>query len=181
MLNYSHNFDKHSILWPWGIWPSLIIGIVLIIFVQRSKRAYEVKAFWTVFVIGCLLAFLSPAMNGWDEWPHFFKVIAILDGKGLNAEDYNYQISESFYLLRDHRLDFLNCFSSVFRTKWSDVTVLSDRIVDVAAQVTYPSWGYLFCVIGVFLAKALNLSVGAIFFCGRIFNLLGFCVMGGLP
>lgn len=153
----------------------LAVGWGLIFFCEKSSLGFVEKTAFIAMVCGLLLIAVQPVMNGYDEPEHFFKVIASLDGKGLRYDEYNYEISNSFYLLRSLRG---NGWWVLGRTPWSQETTLADVLIDGRAQPTYPVWGYLFSMIGVGITRFLHAPLFLIYLAGKIMNLFGFVCLG---
>ena len=157
------------------ILPVLVAGWGLIFFVHRSSAEIAGKTACIVIVCGLLLIAVQPIFNGYDEREHFFKVIASLDGKGLRYGDYDYEISSSFFALRDMRG---SAWWVLGDTPWSTETAMASALLDGRAQPTYPVWGYLFSMIGVGITRFFHAPLYLIYLMGKIMNLVGFVCMG---
>lgn len=157
------------------ILPVLIVGWGLIFFCEKSSLGFVEKTACIAMVCGLLLIAVQPILNGYDEAEHFFKVIASLDGKGLRYHEYNYEISNSFFTLRNLRG---NVWWVLGNTPWSSETTMAQVLVDGRAQPTYPVWGYLFSMIGVGITRFLHAPLFLIYLMGKIINLIGFICLG---
>ena len=157
------------------ILPVLAVGWALIFFCEKSSLGFVEKTACIAIVCGLLLIAVQPIMNGYDKPEHFFKVVASLDGKGLRYSEYNYEISNSFYNLRNLRG---SGWWVLGNTPWSPETTMSEVLIDGRAQPTYPVWGYLFSMIGVGITRFFHAPLFLIYLTGKIMNLIGFVCMG---
>ena len=157
----------------------MVTGTVLTVcsaaamFAYLKTRKTEMIALALILFSGVLIAVFSPVMNGFDELSHFFKSVATLDGKMLDYESYNYEISDSYILLRDRQLETL-LFSDGFNAGWMKTGTYVEALYNGYAQPTYPFYGYIFCCMGLLIARLLHLSTGLCFLFGRLFNLFGY-------
>ncbi len=154
----------------------LFFGWGLIFLYQKSKLDFAYKTALIALGCGMLLIIVQPIMNGYDESQHLFKVIASLDGKGLIYSDYNYEISDSFFLLRGSHGN--GWWGESYRVSWSQNTTMANALIDGRAQPTYPVWGYLFSMLGVGITRFFNAPLFLIYLSGKITNLLGFIFLG---
>ena len=157
------------------ILPVLAVGWGLILFCEKSSLGFVEKTACIAIVCGLFLIAVQPIMNGYDEPEHFFKVIASLDGKGLRYYKYNYEISNSFYTLRNLRG---SGWWVLGNTPWSTETTMSQVLIDGRAQPTYPVWGYLFSMIGVGITRFFHAPLFLIYLMGKFMNLVGFVCLG---
>ena len=152
-----------------------VSGIVAM-FVYLKVKKTEVIAIAMIFFFGVLISISSPVLNGFDEQAHFFKSVATLDGKMLNFDSYNYGISDSYILLKEHQLE-TSIFNPSLSTGWLDSRTYVDALTNGYPTPTYPTYGYLFCCFGLLIARILHLSTGMCFLAGRLFNLIGYTAM----
>ena len=156
----------------------LLLFIMLGLFSMFRFRKAEHTTLYVVLLVtlfGIIVAILSPVLNGFDEQAHFFKTVAFLDGKMFRYESYNYRISESYVLLRDHFMD--RWYSPLFSEKWSQNRIFVEALENGYAQPTYPFYGYLFCAAGVWIARIIQLPAGMVFLAGRITNVIGYALL----
>ena len=140
----------------------LVVMLVLFNLFRFRKEPYtDLYVFLFVILFGILIAVLSPVLNGFDEQAHFFKTVATLDGKMFRYESYNYRVSESYVLLRDHFMD--RWYSPLFSGKWSQNTLFVEALENGYAQPTYPFYGYIFCAAGMGIARIIRLPIGMVF------------------
>lgn len=157
----------------WGFGTCALFGFRLL-----SKKHYALCALSVILGTGLFIAVFSPVINGFDEQSHLFKTIASLDGKMFDYESYNYEISDSYL---DFWYNVLNpWYSPIFRGTWKETTTFVQAADFGFAQPTYPVYGYLFCMLGFGIARALHLSAGICFAAGRITNLLGYAGLIGI-
>lgn len=156
----------------------LVMGWGLIFLCSKSSLDFAYKTACIALGCGLLLIAVQPIMNGYDESEHLFKVIASLDGKGLRYEDYNYEISDSFFTLRSLRGN--GWWGAASNIPWSDGTTYADALTYGRAQPTYPVWGYLFSIIGVGLTRLLHAPLFLSYLAGKVTNLIGFVCLGTL-
>lgn len=157
------------------ILPVLAVGWGLIFFCNKSSVGIAEKTACIAIVCGLLLIAVQPVLNGYDEPEHFFKVVASLDGKGLRYGDYDYEISSSFFILRNMRG---SAWWELGGTQWSAEKAMASALLDGRAQPTYPVWGYLFSMIGVGITRFFHAPLALIYLMGKIMNLIGFVCMG---
>lgn len=157
------------------ILPVLAVGWALIFVCKKNTLGFVEKTACIAIVCGLLLIAVQPIMNGYDEPEHFFKVVASLDGKGLRYSEYNYEISNSFYALRNLRG---NGWWVLGNIPWSSETTMSNAMIDGRAQPTYPVWGYFFSMIGVGISRLFHAPLFLIYLIGKIMNLIGFVCLG---
>ncbi len=153
----------------------LFVGVVVLFAFKKIKKI-ETVAILIIIVFGLFLVFFSPVMNGFDENAHFFKALATLDGKMFDYESYNYEISDSYFVLRDNYLGKW-WYTPEFQSGWLNSRTYVEALPNAFAQPTYPFYGYLFCCLGIAIGRILHLSTGLIYELGRVFNLFGYAAL----
>lgn len=153
----------------------LVIGWGLLFFCRKASLGFAGKTACITLICGLLLIMVQPVLNGYDESEHLFKVIASLDGKGLRYSDYNYEMSNSFFTLREMRG---SAWWELGNAPWSAETTMTEVLIDGRAQPTYPVWGYLFSMAGVGITRLFHAPLSLIYLMGKVMNLVGFVFLG---
>lgn len=142
----------------------LIAGIFLILYGFKNKDSIHKVSFVVVMVIGLLITFLAPAFSLHDEAIHLNRVTNILDGfiypqpSPGNAYPtfFNYIV---FHMKELYFAGNLGINNLLLNNSYALAPISQAPSLVIHGITVTPFYTYIPSVLGVFIAKSLNLSV----------------------
>jgi uncharacterized membrane protein len=150
-----------------------ILGLISIIYYYKNTKSLDKVAFLIIIIFGVLCLFTTPINDVCDEQEHFVRSEILSEGiilpeyvKIPGTDVFGYKTIRSISILAE------NAGVNVFNTDVDDEKINYTTDYQGSAFTQNPFYGYLPQVIGIFIAKLLDLNMIWMLWLGRFFNLL---------
>lgn len=175
VLSVSMAFFKKSFDFPIKIF--LLLGFVCNVVILSIGKKNSINTFIILFCIGLFFAFTTPIFDSPDEPAHFSRALYITEGNlGLKEN------SEDLMISQDYEKILKQFHQNLYLNNLNDVEHLEEKVQVpvITATSAFAFYAYLPQCIGIFLGRVFNLSVGGMFYLGRITNLLVYSLLAAL-
>lgn len=150
----------------------IIIGVLASLLLPsfKDKMHYYKLLYLVVAFMGVSAALLTPILYTPDEMVHYSRALYISTGEvNMDNKKEHLQVTENYFQTVDERKELITG-TELFQFPQSDRKQGFWKLVDFRATNAYSFLSYLPQVTGIVIARTFNLSVGHIFYLGRIMN-----------
>ncbi|MBP2622491.1 DUF2142 domain-containing protein [Streptococcus oricebi] len=153
---------------------AIVISLILFLMLRGEKNS---SVFLSLSVLGLLLSFMTPILNTPDETVHLSRTFRIANGQiNLDNQKESLKLDQDYFDIAANLKIPLNK-TNLFSLKINKKQRSFDGETDFRTTNAYWFIGYLPQAIGLTVGRILNLSVGATYYLGRIFNALAFSLL----